>query len=177
MKVERLLFFGFLLSFLILFYPPYVFADSSYVLPYPSFMPGSKIYSTHSLIENIQKFWYFGNLSQFVYNLKESDKYLVEAKTLLEYKQYLLAQQSLEKSSTYFIAASTALNKAKLEGKNVSEKQALFIAASKKHQEVLSEVKKQIPQEFTWLTEKNESTPLMLWDAIDRAIEVRKSCI
>src|SRR3989344_581593 len=55
-------------------------AQSSYVLPYPPPMPGSFLYKIRLLSEQIQQYWYFGNFGQFSYNLKQSDKYLVQAK-------------------------------------------------------------------------------------------------
>ncbi|MCL4418206.1 MAG: hypothetical protein M1365_16230 [Actinobacteria bacterium] len=93
-------------------------AQSSYVLPYPSAMPGSSSYKIHQLYESIIKYWYFGNLGQFKYNLKQSDKYLVEAKTLFEYNQYLLASKALTKSDYYFKNIEPYLLKAKNEIKN-----------------------------------------------------------
>ena len=60
------------------------FAESDYVLPYPSSMPGSKFYQIRLIWDEVKKYWYFGSFGQFEYNLKQSDKYLVEAKTLFE---------------------------------------------------------------------------------------------
>src|SRR5687768_12398331 len=87
---------------LFLFTPASTLAQSDYVLPYPSSMPGSSLYKIRLIFEEINKYWYFGNISQFTYNLRQSDKYLIEAKTLFEYKQYFLAYQALEKSNHYF---------------------------------------------------------------------------
>src|SRR3990167_5335496 len=83
------------------FRAPTVFAESSYVLPYPAAMPGSIWYEIDLLKEKAYQFLYFGDLSQFAYNLSEADKYLVEAKTLFEYKQYLLGYQALLKSDSF----------------------------------------------------------------------------
>src|SRR3989344_6985672 len=79
-----------------------VFAQSDYVLPYPSQMPGNKFYTINQVIEKVSYFWYFGSFGQFKYNLKKADKYLVEAKTLFEYKQFLLGYQALKKSDGHF---------------------------------------------------------------------------
>lgn len=165
------------IGFLVLLHPKNVLAESSYVLPYPSYMPGSSFYKIHLVQEKIEKYWYFGNFGQFIYNLKEADKYLVEAKTLFEYKQYLLAVKALEKSNTYFIDASRILNKTKLAGKNISEKENILKEASLKHQEVLRVIKEDIPEDFIWSPEKIEPTHLLLWKNIDVAIAVRESCI
>lgn len=79
---------------------PSVRAD--YVLPYPSVMPGNKLYRITRIVDQLKKYWYFGNIAQIKYHLGLSDKYLVEAKTLFEYKQYLLATDALKRSSDQF---------------------------------------------------------------------------
>src|SRR3989338_9822486 len=125
LKIKLFIFLIVLFSIQIIF-PFKVYAESSYVLPYPSYMPGSVYYKTHLVLEKLERYWYFGNFSQFVYNLKLSDKYLVEAKTLFEYKQYLFAYDALKKSDVYFDKAFLFLNKAKEEGKNIAQKEKLF---------------------------------------------------
>lgn len=149
------------------------FAQSEYVLPYPSTMPGNALYTVHVAIENLQKYWYFGNLSQFTYNLKQSDKYLVEAKTLFEYKQYLLATKALEKSNDYFQKTHSFLVKAKSEGKDISQKQLLLKSASIKHTEVLQSLLSLVPLEFFWQPEKEPSQKLHLKTIIEDAITIR----
>src|SRR3990167_6873899 len=84
------------------FIAPKIYAQSSYVLPYPGEMPGNKVYKLNLIKEKLEKYFYFGNFSQFNYNLKYADKYLVEAKTLFEYKQFLLGDSALKKSDSYF---------------------------------------------------------------------------
>ena len=92
----------FILFSLILLYPQQAFAKSDYVLPYPSLMPGSKLYILQEIKNTVLQYWYFGNFGQFTYALKQSDKFLVEAKTLFEYDQYLLADEALKKSDYFF---------------------------------------------------------------------------
>ena len=160
------------LFFLICSFKP-VFADSTYVLPYPSFMPGSFLYKPHLLLEEILKFWYFGNFGQFEYNLKESDKYLVEAKTLFEYNQFLEASKSLKKSNYYFQKTLPYLLLAQKEGKNISEKKELLRQASAKHIEVLEKLSKDLPDKFTWTPEKRKPTVIYIKDDLKKAISER----
>ncbi len=54
-----------LLAFIVFLSVPVVHAQSSYVLPYPSFMPGSIFYKIHRVGETMLKYWYFGNFGQF----------------------------------------------------------------------------------------------------------------
>lgn len=164
--------FLFFIFFFILSLNP-VSARSNYVLPYPSYMPGSIFYKIHLVFEGAMKCWYFGNFGQFEYNLKQSDKYLVEAKTLFEYKQYLLAYQALQKSDRYFNNIQQYLIKAQEEGKNIVQKQNKFKEASSKHMEVLNAIKQQIPEKFIWQPEKAFSTTLHLSKIIENSIEIR----
>ena len=154
--------------------PQVVFAQSSYVLPYPSAMPGNKFYKFHEILEFVSKYWYFGNFGQFTYNLNESDKYLVEAKTLFEYKQYLLGTKSLEKSNSYFVNTWPYLIKAKTENKDISKKQAILREDSLKQIEELMKLSKEVPETFTWSPEKSKPTDLFLKKSIDKSIKIRE---
>lgn len=168
-----LLLIGVILFFL--FHTHVAFAQSEYVLPYPSSMPGSKFYTVNVLWDELMKYWHFGSMSQFRYNLEQSDKYLVEAKTLFEYKQYLLALQALEKSDDHFLIAKDFLKKSAMDGKDISEKNVLFQSAARKHIDVLSSVS--VPQTFVWQPEKQEASTLHLQDELKQAIEERRSCL
>ncbi len=163
-------------GFIALFLLPYsAWAEqSSYVLPYPSSMPGSSLYFAHQTLEKLSKFWYFGDFAQFKYNLKYSDKYLVEAKTLFEYRQYLLASDSLNKSNYYFEKLNGNLLRAKENGKNISEKEKMLKLAAEKHKEVLLLIKNTTPPSFNWRPEKEESRLLNLHKLIDYSFNLRK---
>lgn len=163
------------LFFFLLFFIFYtsVLAASSYVLPYPGIMPGNKLYKAHVIFEEIQKYMYFGDFGQFKYNLSESDKYLVEAKTLFEYDQYPLALKSLQKSNAYFKKVPSHLTSAKKNGKNISEKMLIFKSAKEKHIEVLQEIVKTVPEIFTWQDEKKSPLTLNLHKELKEAIRTR----
>jgi hypothetical protein len=147
---------------------------ADYVLPYPSFFPGSFFYKPKVLIDQISKYWYFGNFGQFEYNLKQSDKYLVQAKTLFEYNQYLLGVDALRKSNNYFSKVSPYLDKAEEKGENTIQKRSVLKSAAQKHIEVLFTIEKETPQIFVWNPEKGNSTTLYLKKELDNAISQRK---
>jgi hypothetical protein len=151
----------------------FAFASSDYVLPYPSFMPGNKIYKVYELKDQLMKYWYFGSLGQFTFHLEQADKYLVEAKTLFEYNQYLLGINSLQKSNQHFEQLSYYLENAKKEQKDISEKKKILQSAAQKHIEVLQKLKTELPENFTWRPEKAASTELNLQDAINESIAMR----
>ncbi len=163
-----------LLLFLFLFLPNLVIADSPYVLPYPSAMPGGIVYKIHLAWEKLSQYWYFGDFGQFDYNLKESDKYLVEAKTLFEYNQYLLGYNALQKSNMYFMLTLPDLETAKNHGKDITDKRILLSQAADKHIEILEKLKMEVPLTFTWQPEKSNATVLNIKSLIDFGIGIRQ---
>lgn len=169
--VKKILLFLFLLFFI---FTTNSFASSTYVLPYPSTMPGSIFYKIHILEEIVLKYWYFGDFGQFNYNLKASDKYLVEAKTLFDYKQYLLGYYALIKSDNYFIKVKPFLIAAKKEDKNIDQKLEIFNQASNKHIEELEKIKKSLPESFLWEEENGFSKNLELKKIIENSIKIRQ---
>jgi hypothetical protein len=170
--MKRLIFFFIFLSLLL--FPAPIAAQSDYVLPYPSFMPGNKLYRLNTLKERFDSYWYFGNFSKYKYNLQLSDKYLVEAKTLFEYKQYLLAAEALEKSDIHWQSAGKHLILAKEEGKITLEKEKQFISASMKHREILAAIEDSIPETFLWNPEKGEKTQLELGEKISQSLKIHE---
>jgi|SRR3990167_6165225 len=151
------------------------FAQSDYVLPYPGAMPGNRLYTISKIVDYIQSWWSFGNLSQFTYQLSMADKKLVEAKTLFEYKQYLLASDGLARYQSHLKNAAFFLKKAEDEGKNVSQKRALFFSAIQKHEEVLGKIKNATPAVFIWEPERNTPTTIEMHNMIDKAIELGRT--
>ena len=151
------------------------FGQSDYVLPYPSSMPGGLPYKLHLFYELVSKYCYFGDFGQFDYNLKMADKYLVEAKTLFEYKQYLLGYSSLQKSDRYFIDILSSLDKARERDKNIAGKRLILREASQKHIEVLQKMEMNTPDTFLWQPEKTMSTELGIKKALLNSILLRKN--
>lgn len=175
MKNEKFAYLLILFFFFLIFFKAPAFAQSNYVLPYPSSMPGGLSYKIHLIYEAVSKYWYFGDFGQFDYNLKLSDKYLVEAKTLFEYKQYLLGYQALIKSDKCFVKILPALVNAERNDKNVSQKRAIFAEAARKHIEILGRMLTDNPETFNWQPEKALPTALDIKGALENAINVRKS--
>lgn len=152
-------------------------AESSYVLPYPSTMPGSMLYKLKLLQEQFQKLWYFGSFGKYVYNTKQADKYLVEAKTLFEYKQYLLGSKALEKSNYYFSQIKKSLTSASQEKKDIIDKKNLLSEEAKKHIEILTLLQKELPEKFIWQPENSPSETLLLHNMLEEAISIREKAL
>lgn len=146
-----------------------------YVLPYPSEMPGGRLYFFYQLKEKVDGFLYFGNLASFKYHQELADKYLVQAKTLFEYRQYLLAVNSLKKSNFNLVEEKNSLIRASKEGKDVSKKREELTSEIQKHILVLQKLKEEVPESFSWVPERGDPIDVKLWNEIEFAIKIRKA--
>jgi hypothetical protein len=174
MKIKNLLFSVILLSFII-HHSSVVYA--SYVLPYPSYMPGNKLYKITRIVDQLKKYWYFGNIAQIKYHLGLSDKYLVESKTLFEYKQYLLAVDALKRSSSQFSQIQTYVVNADKEGIDMKVFKETIASASVVHQNILEQLIQITPQEYEWKPEKMNSEQLQLHNDLQNAINVVRDTV
>ena len=148
---------------------------AAYVLPYPSYMPGNKLYTIGTLIDKIKGYWAFGTLAQTKYQMQLADKYLVEAKTLFEYHQYLLASSALARSDSAFSTLPKLVHSAKTEGKSTVAIVNMISEEATEHTRILEIMKNSLPDVFTWSPEKAKSTELSLHDIVQTAIDLRAS--
>ncbi len=148
---------------------------ADYVLPYPSAMPGSKFYKLSLFIDTLQSYWVWGSIARFRFNLAQADKYLVQSKTLFEYKQYLLGSEGLKTSINYIGTLQAVILNAYSEGKDIKPTITLYAEALKTHIKVLEELKGKVPQQVTWTPEHEAETVLNLHTLIDEAILLHNS--
>lgn len=137
-------------------------------------MPGSKFYKPYLIYEKAARYWYFGDFGRFYYDLKLADKYLVEAKTLSDYRQYLLAYKAIKKSDEFFLNLQPDLIRAKNNKKDIQQKLKLLNSAGQKHLEVFSLLKEIVPGKIVWTPEKSASLEIDFGDVIQKSIEARK---
>jgi len=150
---------------------------ADYVLPYPSYMPGNTLYRVSRIVDTIKKYWYWGTIAQMKYRLALSDKYLVEAKTLFEYKQYLLGTDALYRSDLVLAGIDQLVKKGRSEGKDMGTYENQLIEAMGVHIQKLTDMKEQTPNTFSWTPEKRASTDLSIWTSIDQSIQIRQNVI
>lgn len=174
MQIMRKVFIGFFIFLFALTFTTQTYAASAYVLPYPSAMPGGINYKIHLVWERVLQYWYFGDFGQFTYNLQESDKYLVEAKTLFEYNQYLLGYSALQKSNAYWAQTLPHLQKASAHGKDITDQRQLISSAAIKHIAVLQKMENETPIAFHWSPEKSAASDLQIHALIEKAISLAK---
>ncbi len=151
----------------------FCFLLAAYMLPYPGLMPGNKLYRFKKIWDKVFSYWSFGSFAQHKYNLALADKKLVEAKILFEYQQYPLALRALSDSNKHWQESGNFLEQAGKEGKDISRKQENFQSASGKHQEILLNLKKSLPEEFLWQPEKVAAQNLEIKKILDEAVELR----
>lgn len=162
-----------ILNTLYLILPLAVQAD--YVLPYPSFMPGSSLYKISSVLDKMKRSWYFGNIAQLKYRMAMSDKKLVEAKTLFEYKQYPLAISALDKSTEAAKYLLHLLGKAQATGIDTKLQRETICDEMTVHGKELEILKKNLPPSFLWQEEKKAAVDLPIQTTLEDAMRVRKN--
>jgi hypothetical protein len=160
---------------LLVFFLLTIKVQAEYVLPYPSYMPGNKLYTISRITDRLQEYWHWGNIAKSNYFLSQSDKKLVEAKTLFEYKQYLLAVDALKRSDDAFQKVPPFLESAFRNGEDIQERVKNFHEASNEHEEVLKKLIIEVPAEFTWTPEKTDATTLKINDLLETAENIRSS--
>jgi len=138
-------------------------------------MPGNKLYQVSRLFDGIKKYWSWGTMAQTKYQLALSDKYLVEAKILFEYHQYLLGTRALERSNTAFGELPRLIAASKNLEKDTTDQDKVIHAAAIEHKRVLEMLKVALPDTVTWSPEKEKATELSLQDMVQKAIELRVS--
>jgi hypothetical protein len=137
-------------------------------------MPGNKLYKVSRIVDKLQNYWNWGNVAQERFHLGLADKYLVEAKTLFEYDQYLLGVDALKRSNSEFMQVKPYIEKAKTSGMEIQSLVDTFTAAEGKHEEVLIGLKRTVPEDFVWTPEKVAPTTLLLHQLLDEAVKIRK---
>lgn len=133
-----------------------VSSTHAYTLPYPSYMPGHKLYKISRFLDSAKSWWYWGKIGQKKYHSALADKYLIETKTLFEYKQYLLGVEALRRSNEHVSFISS-----------VSTEQV------KEHVKILEQLKQTTPKDFLWEPEKQGPTYLPLHNILDESIAIR----
>lgn len=145
-----------------------------YTLPYPSYMPGHILYWPSRKIDELNDWWYWGNIARIKYYLKLGDKYLVESKTLYEYKQYLLADNALLRSDEAVKKILKYIEEAQAEGKDLSLFKSLVQSALDEHKIVLINLLTILPKDYLWTPEQDEPTYLPLRDQLQTSIRMRE---
>ena len=137
-------------------------------------MPGNKLYRISRIVDGVRGVWSWGNIAKIKYHMSLADKYLIEAKTLFEYKQYLFAVDALKRSNNHINKLPFYVMAAEKDGKNISVLREKITESRKAHLLVLNQLKTQLPEEFTWTPEKGSSTPLSLRTIFEEAIYIRQ---
>lgn len=146
---------------------------AEYVLPYPSYMPGNKLYAVSKFIDKVRGVWSFGNIAQLKYRMSLADKYLVEAKTLFEYKQYAFAVNALKRSSIEIGFITPYVQNAQQKGIDMSQFRKLICEQMVVHQLVISALGVGLPESYIWQEEKKNAVDLPINLLLNEAAALR----
>jgi hypothetical protein len=138
-------------------------------------MPGNKLFKVSRILDSLGYWWHWGSFSQVKYHMGLSDKYLVEAKTLFEYKQYVLALEALRLSDSHMAQTPIYIAEAKKEGKQADAFESLFKEQLEVHMRILVGLQQVLPVTFEWAPEKQSPTTLALFDDLNKSLHLRSS--
>ncbi|MCX8008886.1 MAG: DUF5667 domain-containing protein [Patescibacteria group bacterium] len=164
---------GYIVICLFIFFIVISRARAEYILPYPGPMPGNPLYMVMQIIDRIQFYWHWGNIAKARYHMEMSDKYLVEAKMLFEYKQYVLAVNALKQSNNYWMKISPHLDQAEKQRKDIQYLRVRHTEQGIAHQRILDRVRQELPDSFTWRPEKGEPLHLDFRSLFEEAKKLR----
>ena len=139
---------------------------AGYILPYPSYMPGHKLYKLEQIWDSAQEYWHFGNIAKFKYHQGLADKKLVEAKVLFEHEQYLLAVDAIQVSNSSLIEAGKYLGLAIQSGKQLNRKTETYKQALDRHKEDRIKLRSELPKVIIWEDENNPPVKLNLYEEL-----------
>lgn len=162
-----------LATFLYLLPVAHIHTVTAYTLPYPSYMPGHTLYTPRILWDQVMEWWHFGSISKTKYHLALSDRYLVEAVTLLEYKQYLLAVSALSHSNTHFISSVLYARDVVDEQKDKGLQATILKEAGKEHTRVLTVQAETFVENITWSAEHEDPVTLELPFLLRQSLIIR----
>lgn len=140
-------------------------------------MPGNKLYKVTRILDVLERWWFWGSIASFKYHLKLADKYLIEAKTLFEYKQYLLGLDALRRSDVQIPQIQKSLFSAQQEGKDIHKLSTMAIEAMNAHILVLDELSSQLPSTYVWVPERELPVTLELSNLLSESIVIRKKLL
>jgi hypothetical protein len=150
---------------------------ASYMLPYPSYLPGHRLYSLSRFYDRVMSYWYFGKIASVRYHLQLADKYLVESRTLFEYGQYLLALDALDRSDREFSKSLAVYLEAVSEGRDLAAVTGKLEGATDTHIRVILELVSRLPEEAVWSPEKANSQILALHERLSESQQIREQAV
>jgi len=131
------------------------------------------LYIVSKFIDKVRGIWSFGNIAQLKYRMSLADKYLVEAKILFEYKQYVFAVDALKKSSTEIGMITPFVQNAQQKGIDMRQFRKLICEQMVVHQSVISALSVGLPESYIWQEEKKNAVDLPINILLNEATAVR----
>lgn len=114
--------------------------EVQYELAYPGLLPDNPLYFLKALRDNILAFLIVDPAKKADYDLLMADKRLVSSQMLMNQGKNDLAITTLSKSGNYFYQAIQKVAEAKRQGDDTQRLTNKLQTASKKHEQVISEM-------------------------------------
>lgn len=140
-------------------------AKQEYFLPYPGILPDNPLWKLKALRDMVIGFLITDPLKEAEFNLLNADKRLNAGVSLIKKGKAELAVSTISKGENYFDQAIREITIAKSKGKDAKPILSKMASAAKKHQEVLSTLKKEIREHLKTSLQKE----------LDRIINFEKS--
>lgn len=121
---------------------------SDYILVYPGILPDNPLYGIKMIRDKIILLLITDPVKKVKFNLLQSDKRLGAGIMLWDsdHKHLLEAIETVSKGQNYFSSAVADVTRMKSEGRDTSALRNELIKASQKHQEVLNDWVKKVPE-------------------------------
>jgi hypothetical protein len=120
-----------------------------YTLPYPGILPDNPLYPLKAFRDRIVSLLIADTVKKSLFDLLQADKRLQSAAYLLytnDAKHIQLAETTISKGENYFEEAVSQIEVARKQGRHVSTEIRELTVATQKHQEVLTDLKAQVPE-------------------------------
>lgn len=115
-----------------------------YELPYPGLLPDNPLYFLKAARDRIVDFLISDPLKKADFALLQADKRLNVGAFLVKEDKHQLAESTISKGENYFEKAINKVEEARKQGVNTKDIATRLYTASKKHQEVLKNLKKDV---------------------------------
>ena len=122
--------------------------DVHYELPYPGLLPDSPLYFLRIIRDKAVGFLISAPLKKAEFNLLQADKRLNAGVYLFNKHKIPLAISTISKAENYFYDAIQKAQIAKKEGEDITQIIGELLNSSKKHQEVLEDLREKSLKEF-----------------------------
>jgi hypothetical protein len=150
---------------------------ADYNLPVKPILPGHPLYRISRNLDRVRSWFLWGDIAKATYRLTLADKYLAEAKTLFELKQFPFAVDALERSNLEFERIPGFLENDVRDGRDIGAMRDKVKASSRAHVTILDALEPMVPEVYVWTEDDGEPIQLEIREQILLSVGIRKSTV